>query len=423
MATQAAAAAAARPPSGSSVATAPWTMLLAPYGKFMRERCSHVAGKSAAETLAAARNSLGEPITACLHLAPPPALSRLRVHVRCSLHSWCRIHYAVAVSAHGGAMLLHISSQAERHPAVTDYFIYNAGAAGGGTGPPSLCLLPSPYGSTRRWRWPDMSSTGLVLRRGGAEAAVAELSSRCWRRRTATTRPRPMRRRRSQIELLLFRSGEWRVKRPQIISRGRDRKGGGGGGLRQPPSWSTEATVPLAGGLLCWVDLHRGVIFSDVFDERPVLRHVPYPAVAAAAAAAAPPCVTARGALQLVDMSSSAQHSGADAIRRWTLKTEAMAWVRESAVGVDSAGISELWALDTYGYGGVARVQLVYPAVETTMNDGRPEESVALAPTQEEEKRERKKKKRRVEDGLATPRRSERATKRNTHVTGPEWLN
>ncbi|KAL6870776.1 hypothetical protein ACP4OV_014624 [Aristida adscensionis] len=287
--------AAARPPSGSSVAAAPWTMLLAPYDKFMRERCSHVAGESAAETLAAACNSLGEPITTCLHLAPPPALSRLRVHVRCSLHSWCRIHYAVVVSAHGGAMLLHVSSQAEKHPAVTDYFIYNAGAAAGGIGPPSLCLLPSPYGPTRCRRWPDMSSTVLVLRRGGAEAAVTELSARCSRRRTATTRPRPMRRRRSQIELLLFPSGEWRIKRPRIIS-----------GNRAPR--------------------RRAALLGQPAPQRHLLRRV----------RRAPPlfylCATARGVLQLVDMSSSAQHSDADAIRRWTLKTEAMAWIRESAI-------------------------------------------------------------------------------------------
>ncbi|KAL6870777.1 hypothetical protein ACP4OV_014625 [Aristida adscensionis] len=169
--------------SASSAATAPWTMLLSPYGDFVANGGpSYFTDEPAAMTLAAARNSRGHPVTACLHLAPPPALSRVRVRVRCCLPPAAihrhRYRTTTVVSAHGGAVLLRFAlAVCSRHPGVTEYFIYNAGAAGGGTGPPSLCLLPSPSSSIWKKRWPDLSSTGLVLRRGGTKAAVAQLSS------------------------------------------------------------------------------------------------------------------------------------------------------------------------------------------------------------------------------------------------------
>ncbi|KAL6870778.1 hypothetical protein ACP4OV_014626 [Aristida adscensionis] len=176
-------------------------------------------------TLAAARNSRGHPVTACLHLAPPPALSRVRVRVRvrvrCCLPPAAvhrhRRRTTTVVSVHGGSVLLRVAPAAcSRHPGVTEYFIYDAGAAGGGTGPPSLCLLPSPSSSVWKKRWPDMSSAGR------AEAAVAQL-------RSATRRGLM---RREEIHLHLFRSGKWRVERPRIIRRGHDRKGGAACGCR-----------------------------------------------------------------------------------------------------------------------------------------------------------------------------------------------
>ncbi|GJN28568.1 hypothetical protein PR202_gb16767 [Eleusine coracana subsp. coracana] len=79
-----------------------------------------------------------------------------------------------------------------------------------------------------------------------------------------------------EAELLIFHSGGniWRVTRPLISNcDGVDEQ-------HLLSSWTTFRVFPVVGDKqLCWVDLYRGLIFSDVFDEIPELRYVPLPVV------------------------------------------------------------------------------------------------------------------------------------------------
>ncbi|KAL6600413.1 hypothetical protein ACP70R_045213 [Stipagrostis hirtigluma subsp. patula] len=335
-------------------------MLLAPYGECEAEGSSCSVADSD-EAVAAAHTSLGHLISVSVRRAPPPAMSRLRVRFPQGVKST----YATVVAAHGDALLIYVVSTpygTDLVPkACTDYFVYDAGGGGGSTAspPPTLSLLPSPSPSTGR-RWPNISATGLLLRRRGAagEFVVAELKMV---KDDRSTTPK-----KATVMML-------------------------------PSSWQAEATVPLGGGLLCWVDFARGAIVSDVLDESPVLRYVPYPVEAMIPSCFwhSYICVTARGTVNLVNMWPRCCPYG---VRAWTLKTEDMAWVRESME--DCA--AELWALVDINYG-IARVQLVYD---------------------EDDAREKGKgEKRQVEDGWIRPRRSKRARKRNVRVMGPEWDN
>jgi len=154
--------------------------------------------------------------------------------------------------------------------------------------------------------------------------------------------------------------------------------------------WEPRAVMPLGNGLLCWIGRYfyrgvRGVIFSDVLDENPELRYVPYPAEALNYRCFL--CTNARGALKLVSLSPRrCSHCGcsehASAVDTWTLKTDGMAWVLETETMVES---TVLWALETMVGAGYARVHLVYPVA--SMNGGGhhvvPDES--SAPSEEED--------------------------------------
>ncbi|KAL6596920.1 hypothetical protein ACP70R_047054 [Stipagrostis hirtigluma subsp. patula] len=350
--------------SGSSSAAAVypqrWT-LLAPHGECEADEGSSCFTAGSTTAVAAAHTSGGHLISVSLRLAPPPAMSR--VHVRYP-EDVCWRTYATVMAAHGDSVLIHIVSYLwwyrnceDRY--TRDYFVYHAGGGANPTTPPSLYLLRSPYASTGQRRL-NMSATGL-LRRGEAagEFVVAELKMvevkvEVEDDGTSTAPTKKV------AELILFRSGEWRVKRPPI--RGKD-----GEVMLLPSSWEAEATMPLGEGLLCWVDFTHGVIFSDVFEESPSLRYTPFPVDAATPfrswyhggfIGGSCLCITAHGTVKLVDVSPrrcsdigcSTDHD--HGIHAWTLKTRDMAWVMESMVDVDS---TELWALDNYLGGARAR--------------------------------------------------------------------
>jgi hypothetical protein len=165
-------------------------------------------------------------------------------------------------------------------------------------------------------------------------------------------------------ELLMFRSGGggWRVERPQISSCG----AGGDSDLEEILSvwsWHYATVVPVGDRLLCWVDMSRGVIFCDVFDEESPsrLQYLPLPT---------DPClhpemnrnvcvVTAAGGggggtLKFVNVfrrcccggegPTQCQRShDAYVISTWTLRMGTMEWVKDGTVDA-----TELWALDAY---------------------------------------------------------------------------
>lgn len=124
--------------------------------------------------------------------------------------------------------------------------------------------------------------------------------------------------------------------------------------------WKTRCFLPLNDGLLCWVDLSRGLLFCNVFDDTLELRFVPLPV---------DPChsnvsVTAGGsALKLVDISprcccgapgsTTCQH--AYTVHTWILRIHvSTVWVMDGMIDC-----AEIWALDAYK--GLPRVRPVYP--------------------------------------------------------------
>ncbi|TVU26642.1 hypothetical protein EJB05_29196, partial [Eragrostis curvula] len=161
-------------------------------------------------------------------------------------------------------------------------------------------------------------------------------------------------------ELLLLRYGKWSVRRPKVTS-----QDGGRRKLRLS-KWETSKVFLLRDELLCWVDVYRGLLFSDVFDERPGLRYVPLPVKPDYCSNV---CVTAGGStVKYVNIFRHCCCSDKGAtdcllsrhaftIQTWMLRVDDdMAWVMDSMV--DS---TEIWALDAYK--GLPRVPMFNPVV------------------------------------------------------------
>ncbi|KAL6658420.1 hypothetical protein ACP70R_004006 [Stipagrostis hirtigluma subsp. patula] len=186
-----------------------------------------------AKTLVTGRTSTSVPIGVSLVIVAPPVVSRVRLY----FPPGNRPLYAVAVAS--GLL-------SERK-------------AGCGTG---RTTTEQEFGRLgRRSDGPerrklDNMATSL-LRRGEEELVVAELTMV-----------------EKEAELVLFRSGEWCVKRPTISRDSDDNL------LSMWRSCTIATTVTAVGDkLLCWANLFCGLMLSDVFDESPVLRFVPLPTV------------------------------------------------------------------------------------------------------------------------------------------------
>ncbi|KAL6653268.1 hypothetical protein ACP70R_008846 [Stipagrostis hirtigluma subsp. patula] len=340
-----------RPPSGSPAATAyPRWVLLSPYADREPDGSYSTAD---ANTLVSGRTSTGEPIGVSLVVAAPPASSRVCFHLPPEVVA----NYATVVAAHGDSLLIHVVFKTNGwwRDRTHEYFVYNAGAgAADPPRPPSLSLLPPCFlteqelgrfgrrsdGRERR----ELSSTATgLLRRGEEDLVVAEL-----RMVAASDDDWPVQR---VAELLLFRSGEWCVKRPPVShDHGDD---------TLLPSWraGTVATVG-DGGLICWADLSCGLMPTDVFDDTPVLQYVALPAAAMephpGRGSTRNVSVTAGGTVKFVNVFPRCCCGGAGAtncrrsqhaytINTWTLRMDDMVWVMDGMVDA-----TELWSLDAY---------------------------------------------------------------------------
>ncbi|KAJ1256510.1 hypothetical protein BS78_K012500 [Paspalum vaginatum] len=324
-----------QPPSaGPSAATAypPWVLL----GYHSNGDAVGSSSTDDAMTLVTARTSSGRHISVSLRLA-------------------LRNTHGLVVATHGDSVLFCISFKEEGpflgQDETVDYFVYNAGAADAEPPrPPTLSLL-RPYYLTKQelerscsyrrdrvQRYLCRDSTGL-LRRREDEIVVAELKLA-----EPTTPPQ-------EAELLLLRSNRWS---------------------------NTCTVLPVGDFLLCWVDLFCGLLLCDVFEESPVLQHVPLPTEAAMPLSGPGPsrnvCITTGGAVKFIDVvprcccggvgSTHCQRSRhAYTISTWTLRMKDMVWVMDALVDA-----TELWALDAYK--GIPRVPLRCPIL--SMDDGDP---------------------------------------------------
>uniref|UniRef100_A0A0E0CFH8 DUF1618 domain-containing protein n=1 Tax=Oryza meridionalis TaxID=40149 RepID=A0A0E0CFH8_9ORYZ len=331
-----------------------------------------------AETAAASHTSTGQPITVAFSLAAPPAPSRMWFWFSYGADSETRCNCSV-IAAHGDSVLINIPSTTTR----TASFASAAASDRSWARPPSLSMLPPPPVEYT----PFQDATG-ILRRGEDDLVVAELTVEGKLRHDTLLGV--------VAKLLVFRSGEWGVKRAPI-NHGSGSGSSSSRGHDLPAPWpsETDMVVPVGDRLLCYVDLHHGVIiFSDVFDgHNPALRYVPFPVEPPAerfhddeddprgypnvsrTVGATGDSGGGGGALKFVDISprcccgslskgqtSCDRSSQAFVIRTWMLRIgddvngDDMAWEMDAMVDA-----SELWSLDAYA--GLPLVRPEYPVV------------------------------------------------------------
>ncbi|KAF8722863.1 hypothetical protein HU200_021996 [Digitaria exilis] len=229
-------------------------------------------------TEASSTNSRGDKIRVCFQLHEPPRPSRIYLSWPDSTaEGFDRFD---VVAAHRDVVLFQMAypvpvPRREYPYDMYDYFVYDAGAGGGGA--PSLHRLPSIYGTVDEFRALFEAGTfqsthqmvgrmeGLdiaVLRRGEKDVAVAELQIF----------------RSKEPELHVIFPSEsttsWKVKKPRYIH---------GPELDSEDflwNWCADAVIPF-GENLCWVDYYQGAaLLCNVFDDTdsPELQYLALPA-------------------------------------------------------------------------------------------------------------------------------------------------
>uniref|UniRef100_A0A0D9XPM6 DUF1618 domain-containing protein n=1 Tax=Leersia perrieri TaxID=77586 RepID=A0A0D9XPM6_9ORYZ len=214
----------------------------------------------------------------------------------------------------------------------------------------------------------NAQATG-ILRRGGAgeEFVVAELVGKGYDDGFTPE------------YLLVLRSndGEWKLTKVQIVH--------DDGKAEEVSRWKSDMVFPIADRLLCWVDLYRGVILCNPFDERPHLLYVSLPVDApkdkfdrefgdySINPRLCP--IEKRGfwvsddgtELRFVNISprcccgssgitSCHNSNNAFVITSWTMRMKEMTWVMEAMVDA-----TEFWSLEAYA--GLPNVRPKHPLV------------------------------------------------------------
>ena len=334
-----------------------------------------------AKTEAATLSSGGHTVRVSLDLRAPPAASRVCYTCSVPVDPALGPPYMRVAAAHGDSLLVLVSFSYqegyEHHTDTIDKYLYNAGAAAAADPPrpPSLVHLPAYYnGEETTLPSPlphdlDEKTTGL-LRRGEAEAdlVVADLIVKDGGEADAPKK---------EAELLVLRSGEWSVVRAPIVH--------DDGKAEELSFWETDMVVPVGDRRLCWVDLCRGIILCDMFDDgdetlRPRYFSLPIEPPAddrdrrRCQMSKRRVCVTNGGTvLKRVDVSprcccgrrgaTQCDHSsGVFVINTWTLHMDgddddmAAYWTMDAMVDA-----TELWSLDAYA--GVPRINPQFPIV------------------------------------------------------------
>ncbi|TVU01043.1 hypothetical protein EJB05_53524, partial [Eragrostis curvula] len=326
--------------SGSSIdAYPPWVMLEP--GADVETTGSYATAD--ANTLVVARTSNGDPIGVSLRLKSPPAESRVCFHFPHDAKP--DRHANEVIAANGDSVLIRIVRE-ERN----NYFIYNAGTTDAGSSqPPSLSLLPPCS------RYLAKDKTG-ILRCGEDGLVVARLEMVQLKDETPT---------KHVADVVRFRSGAWYIERPRIsgVSNGTEEE-------MFLSSWFCWSVIPVGDDMLCWVSLHRGLIFSKVYNERLTLQYVPLPEDASCTEhfySSWNVCVTAVDTVKFVNIFArcccggaggcKCQHSQhAYLIKTWTLRMDSMTWVIDGMMDA-----TELWALNAYK--SLPRIQVGFPVV------------------------------------------------------------
>ncbi|KAM0867899.1 hypothetical protein ACQ4PT_041703 [Festuca glaucescens] len=335
-----------------------------------RHRCESQANpcpsSTDAKTVAQARTSNGLPVRASFRLAAPPAVSQLTLNLDDGLPDRLVIYHHV-VAAHGDSVLLSMSvrnMQQQYRNHTTDHFVYRSGD--GTDRLPSLSLLPPCYLDEKNHdRTMKRRRTG-ILRRGDGEFVVAtDLKMNI----IGCEDGSGVKRAEAEFHQLLSSDLEWKTKLLPV------RRHDANKGEICFGRWESDRVIPVADRFFYWVDLCRGIIFSDVSEESTELRFVPLPVEPTR-----DPrdkdltrnlCATDGGAaVKFVEVSprcccgdpgvtTCAASRQAFTITTWTLRSTLggdMGWEKDGVV--DS---SEIWALDAYRC--LPRLRMEYPVV------------------------------------------------------------
>ncbi|KQK23307.1 uncharacterized protein LOC100834137 isoform X1 [Brachypodium distachyon] len=186
-------------------------------------------------------------------LANPPTVSHLCVHCPGLKVTDFVAEPAVVCSEKNIAILLiSFSFPPSNDPdelGFSDFFVYRAHSEH-----PSLDRLPSPH---LRFLYPQEVGLLPCLGDGDDEFVLATLSSRL--------NPREY-----DLHMYVSKTGRWSTK---LVL------------LESPPANSrdalllfrTDKTITLEGGSMAWVNLWRGALLCNVFDENPVVRYIRFP--------------------------------------------------------------------------------------------------------------------------------------------------
>ncbi|TVU01038.1 hypothetical protein EJB05_53519, partial [Eragrostis curvula] len=286
-----------------------------------------------------------EPPLAILSTSPSASSRRRRSLVYASTFRTMPSMAGIQTAAHGDSVLIQVDRKGDYH-ALPDYFVYNAGTTGAGSPrPPSLSLLPPCS------HYLTKDSTG-ILRRGEDELVVAQLQKVQLKDGTPE---------KYVAEILLFSSGAWYTARPRLS------------GIEQEEflySWYSMSVIAVGEDMLCWVSMHRGLIFTNVHDEMVWLRYVPLPEDGSCTEhfdQSRNVCVTSGDTVRFVNIFARCCCGGAGGckckhsqhaylIKTWTLGMDSMTWMLGGMMDA-----TELWALDAYQ--SLPRVQLGFPVV------------------------------------------------------------
>ncbi|CAM0943464.1 unnamed protein product [Alopecurus aequalis] len=188
-----------------------------------------------AKTAAHARTSTGLRVRASFHLAAPPAMSHLILKFDGGLSDTVAIYYNV-VAAHGDFVLVCVSMP-DRQGRYTD------------------------KKSASVWRMRD--GTGIMLLGDDEEFVVATNLTMSI---VGCKDGGGVKRAAAEFHLLRSSDLQWKTQRLPVQ------------GKVSFNWWETDMAIPVAGRFFYWVDLHEGIVISDVREQSPELRFVPLPA-------------------------------------------------------------------------------------------------------------------------------------------------
>ncbi|VAI92820.1 hypothetical protein VPH35_132328 [Triticum aestivum] len=216
-------------------------------------------------SFAQSSTSTGQRIEVSFCTARPPHVSHFCVH--CPGLGPADFSLApTVISAEADLVLFCVSASPSIlfNPRYCDYFLYRAHPRC-----PVLELLPHPYPHQFR----DKEVALLSLGDDGAEYAIAILTSRCLKvslKEDGTLNE-------TEFDLCLYRSSRaqegWTSKVVSVADPLRDAVCP----TDCAPYHETTKVITLGRGMVCWVDLWRGILLCNVLEENPLLLDIPLP--------------------------------------------------------------------------------------------------------------------------------------------------